>query len=102
MQIKAIDEEARKHDYDIAGGGVPQFMLSACEASCNAQVYVDTDEHCESWTELVEKCDHLRLIASAVAALLLSAALCARGERVEGLPLKSRRSMGTVYFLRAT
>merc|ERR1719235_3042788 len=27
-QIKAIDEEARKHDYDVAGGGVPQFMLS--------------------------------------------------------------------------
>ena len=41
-------------------------------------------------------------LCSAVAALLLSAALCARGERVEGLPLKSRRSMGTVYFLRAT
>merc|ERR1719197_2173439 len=30
-QIKAIDEEARKHDYDIAGGGVPQFMLSFLE-----------------------------------------------------------------------
>jgi hypothetical protein len=30
-QIKAIDEEARKHDYDVAGGGVPQFMLSFLE-----------------------------------------------------------------------
>merc|ERR1719171_312923 len=30
-QILAIDEEARKHDYDIAGGGVPQFMLSFLE-----------------------------------------------------------------------
>jgi hypothetical protein len=30
-QIKAIDEDARKHDYDIAGGGVPQFMLSFLE-----------------------------------------------------------------------
>jgi hypothetical protein len=30
-QITAIDEEARKHDYDLAGGGVPQFMLSFLE-----------------------------------------------------------------------